>query len=296
MFLNKYCIKKVGLLFPLLLLSALLHGQQQIPDSLPPLMQEAIADTLQEDTADVPDEEETATGTASSNIYFLQRSTQPNGGGPDSMRWKKLPDTLISGFKADDAFWYVNYVFNKKKKERQPATYDNDAKKSKNSKSEEESGTFMVSPFFQTVLWILIIGGFAAVVILYLANSNVALFRKKNTIIRSDEEMETATENIFEINYQREIDKAVSNGNFRFAVRLMFLRVLKNLSDTKAIQYTPDRTNFDYLMQLQSTAHYADFFKLTRNYEYSWYGHFDIDREKFSWIRRDFEDFDQKLK
>ena len=76
----------------------------------------------------------------------------------------------------------------------------------------------------------------------------------------------------------------------------MFLRILKNLSDKKIIQYKQDRTNFDYLLQLHSTKYYADFFRLTRNYEYSWYGQFDIEPEKFSIIKNDFENFDRNLK
>ena len=104
--------------------------------------------------------------------------------------------------------------------------------------------------------------------------------------------MEAETDNIFEINYQKEIDKAVSKGNYRFAVRLMFLQLLKNLSDKQVIHYRQDSTNFDYLLQLHQTRHYQDFFRLTRNYEYSWYGQFDIDPDTFSLIRKDFENFD----
>lgn len=268
------------MLFPVILVSTLLQAQQEA-DTLPPPMQEDVIDS--EVTA-VPDEDTNGTTESHTSIYFLQRSQQPNGGGPDAVRWKKLPDTLVKRLQADNDFWYVNYEFNKEKKKKKQFDYD------------AKNGSLFQTSWFQTLLWILIIGMFVSFVIIYLANSHTGLFRRKDTIIHSDDEMAFITDNIFEINYLREIDKAISNGNYRFAVRLMFLRVLKNLSDTKMIQYTPDRTNFDYLMQLQSTGHYTDFFRLTRNYEYSWYGHFDIDAEKFSWIRRDFEDFDQKLK
>src|SRR5687767_13105495 len=107
MFLNKYCIKKAWLLFPLMLLSALLHSQES-PDSLPRLMQDVVIDTV---VAEPSDEDEPAEGVVSNNIYFLQKTMQANGGGPDSMRWKKLPDTLVKSLKADQDFWYVNYVF-----------------------------------------------------------------------------------------------------------------------------------------------------------------------------------------
>ena len=243
---------------------------------------ERVIDTIAEPPpGEITDEEEYEDEPAviTTNIYFLQKGSQANGGGPDSIHSLQFPDSLLKKLQRDDDFWYVNYPFEKKEED-----------------AEIDTGTPLTeTPLFQTLLWIAIIGGFAAFVIIYLANSNVGLFRKRNNVISSDEEMEAETDNIFEINYQKEIDRAVSKGNYRFAVRLMFLRVLKNLSDKQVIQYKQDRTNFDYLLQLHQTRHYHDFFRLTRNYEYSWYGQFDIDPDKFSLIRKDFENFDNKL-
>ncbi|HEY6505463.1 MAG TPA: hypothetical protein VIZ28_15925 [Chitinophagaceae bacterium] len=272
---------RIILLFPLILVSSLIFAQPEGPDTLPPLMQEPVTENPEEPPTEIIEENYTEEPEERTNIYFLRKELQANGGGPDSVAWKKLPDSLIKRLRSDNDFWYVNYVFNKEKREQNKT---------------KQRVPLAQTPVFQTILWLLIIGGFAAFVIIYLSNSNVSLFRKKNTFIRTGEEMDGVTDNIFEINYQREIDKAVSNGNYRFAVRLMFLQVLKGLSDKNIIRYTPDRTNFEYLLQLQSTRHYNDFFRLTRNYEYSWYGQFDIDTEKFSLIRKEFENFDLKLK
>ncbi|HET6994629.1 MAG TPA: hypothetical protein VFI06_06590, partial [Chitinophagaceae bacterium] len=148
---------------------------------------------------------------------------------------------------------------------------------------------------FQALLWILIIAGFALFVGVYLSNSNIGLFRRSGKAIAPGEEEQQETDNIFEINYQRDIDKAIGAGNYRLAVRLMFLRVLKNLSDKNIIQYRQDRTNFDYLMQLDTTKYYQDFFRITREYEYCWYGRFDIEPEKFTVIKNDFENFGNNL-
>ena len=239
------------------------------------------------DTADEapPDEVKVEEGYQDSpvikkSIYFLDKELQVNGGGPDSLQIRNLPDTVIKKLQSADEFWYVNYPFKKIKTQEE---------------EKQEETSFADSTFFQTILWFVIIGGFAAFVIIYLANSNVGLFRKAGKKMITDEEENVETDNIFEINYQREIDKAISNSNYRFAVRLMFLRVLKNLADKKVIQYKHDRTNFDYLMQLHSTRYYNDFFRLTRNYEYSWYGQFDIEPAKFFIIKNDFESFDHNL-
>ena len=53
----------------------------------------------------------------------------------------------------------------------------------------------------------IIIGGFALVLIMYLSSSNAGLFRRRNKAI-NEEEYAVETEDIFQINYQREIDRA----------------------------------------------------------------------------------------
>ena len=75
----------------------------------------------------------------------------------------------------------------------------------------------------------------------------------------------------------------------------MFLRTLRQLSDKKVIQYKQDRTNFDYLMQMSNTVWYRPFFRLARNYEYIWYGKFDIDQRQFDNIRNEFTDLERQL-
>jgi hypothetical protein len=250
-----------------------------LSEDLKRIMADSTAEPANTDTTVAYEEEYLEEEDTTSQYLFVRKDAQPNGGGPESPQWRKLPDSLLNKWKKDESFWYVNAVFEKKEvRDRQPGR------------------PFTQTAVFQTLLWVVIIGGFAAFVIIYLANSNVRLFRRKDKVILSDEEMEAGTDNIFEINYQKEIDKAVGNGNYRLAVRLMFLRALRTLSEKNIIQYKPDRTNLDYLVQLQPTRHYVDFFRLTRNYEFSWWGLFDIDKEKFYLIRNDFENFHKKLK
>jgi hypothetical protein len=271
------------LILPVMLIASWIHAQQYDSTRYLSEEDEVMLDTSIGPPAVTDEEEYTEDAAEEDSKFFMKRTDQANGGGPENLQTRKLPDSLVNKLKKDGDFWYVNYPFGNKPEENA----------GKNGSSDTP---LTETPLFQTILWLAIIGGFAAFVIIYLSNSNVSLFRKKSRIISSGEEAEMATDNIFEINYQKEIDKAVSRGNYRFAVRLMFLRVLKNLSEKNVIQYKPDRTNFDYLLQLQPTKHYNEFFRITRNYEYSWYGLFDIDQEKFSLIKNDFDHFDNKLK
>ncbi len=219
------------------------------------------------------DEEEEGVADKSDFLQFAKEDTF-------SLQVRKLADSLVKKMKADDDFWYADAEF-EKKKEKQPAT---------------------VSPYipigqqtwFRTLVWLVIIGVFAAGIMYYLADSNISLFRRNKKVAAVGEEEEMPGD-IFAINYEKEIDKAASMGNFRMAVRLMFLRLLKNMSERNIIRYQQDKTNLDYLMQLHSTAYYKDFFRITRNYEYSWYGKFEVSQDAYQFIRNDFEQFENRI-
>lgn len=200
----------------------------------------------------------------------------------DTLKLRQLPDSAISKMKEDKDFWYANTVFNKRKVKKNPGTNSN------HISLEEQM-------WFQTLLWVIVIGGFAAFIMIYLANSNISLFRRKSKYITGISGGELATDDIFTINYQNEIEKAVLHNNYRVAVRLLFLQLLKRLSEKNLIQYTHEKTNLDYLMQLSPTIYYQDFFRITRNYEYSWYGQFNINPEKFDVIKNDFEKLEQRI-
>jgi hypothetical protein len=189
-----------------------------------------------------------------------------------------VPDSVITAMKKEDAFWYANYNFKKKE-------------------APQNSSLILKLvnlAWFRTLVWFLIIAGFTAVVIWYLISSNASIFRRAPYVITSATD-DANTENIFEMNFESEINKTMAMGQYRLAVRLMFLRMLKNLSEKNIIQYKQDKTNFDYLMQVHATSYYKDFFRLTRNYEYTWYGKFDLSQEAFTIIKNDFETFDSKM-
>lgn len=201
-------------------------------------------------------------------------------------------------YKDDDDFWYGNTDLKKTRRE----ILEERRRGVKGTKKENESAIrernmrtpLMWQPWFQTMLWIIIVIGFTAFLVIFLGNSNVSIFRKK---IRKTGEAayDEMPEDIFAINYQKEIDTAVAQGNYRLAVRLHFLQLLKKMADSRTIHYTQDKTNFDYLVELQPTRYYNSFFRVTRNYEYSWYGQFPITETAYSVIKKDFQELDRQL-
>src|SRR5262249_27033774 len=155
-------------------------------------------------------------------------------------------------------------------------------------KIEKENAGNSTPRWVKTLIWILIVGAFFTALIWYLATSNILIFAKRQKHVGSEPGERQTPEDIFTINYQREIEKAIQLEDYRLAIRLMFLRLLKNLSNRELIQYRQGRTNMEYLGQLFSTVYYNDFFRLTRNYEYAWYGKFDVSSDAFRTIRNDF--------
>ncbi|CAN5398715.1 hypothetical protein BH09BAC6_BH09BAC6_07370 [soil metagenome] len=102
-------------------------------------------------------------------------------------------------------------------------------------------------------------------------------------------------ENIHEIDFDAEIEKAVAQHNYRLAVRLLYLKCLKQLSDASLIQWQPDKTNIAYINELSETKQLDAFKLLTRRFEYVWYGGFVIDAPVFKQINELFQQFKNSI-
>jgi hypothetical protein len=102
------------------------------------------------------------------------------------------------------------------------------------------------------------------------------------------------SENIHEINIDDELEKAVNVLNYRLAVRLLYLKSLKKLNDAGLIHWEINKTNSDYSNELQDFDQRLAFNLLTRQFEYIWYGEFNIDADVFGRISNLFKDFKVK--
>jgi hypothetical protein len=189
---------------------------------------------------------------------------------------RKIGEKALNNVRNDDAYWYANLEPPKKEE--------------KKSQPKIEVRT----NWFNTFFWILLIGGFLALLIWLLSSSNISFLRRSPDEIESD--VEEPEENIFERNFDKEIQAAADAKNYRLAVRLMYLQVLRLMADKRMIQYAADKTNGDYLLQLSSTRYYGDFFRLTRNFDYVWYGKFPVSDEGFHILQKDFFTFKQTLR
>ena len=98
-------------------------------------------------------------------------------------------------------------------------------------------------------------------------------------------------ENIHEMDLDSGIQSAAQQHNYRLAVRLLYLRCLKQLSDAGQIAWDINKTNTAYVNELTNTDQRQAFNILTRQFEYVWYGEFNINEKIYSQINAMFTDF-----
>ena len=87
----------------------------------------------------------------------------------------------------------------------------------------------------------------------------------------------------------------MSIGNFRLAVRLQYLQVLKKLSDKGYIDWRINKTNTDYVDEIKSKSFSGMFTRLTFDFEYVWYGEKQVNQEEFFEIRQQFQQFNKQV-
>ncbi|RZJ81356.1 MAG: DUF4129 domain-containing protein [Flavobacterium sp.] len=106
---------------------------------------------------------------------------------------------------------------------------------------------------------------------------------------------EESLENIHEIDFEDHLGNAINAGNYRLAVRLLYLKTLKRLTDKNLIDWLPEKTNQTYVAELNGQTYQTDFADLTLQFEYIWYGDFYIDKASFEPINESFNQFNQQL-
>ncbi len=244
-----------------------------------PILLRAQTDTLQSSDSlpERPPAQLEETNTETDSVVYFRKNESSTA---DSIILQRnVPDSVVDKMEADNDFWYANKDLNKPKPEIKHYT-----------------------PFFQrhavrVIVWILIIAVFASALMWWLYTNSILMLRKKNRVLAEPETVaeEAETENVFHINFDKAIPAAEAKGNYRLAARLLYLRSIRELTERKLISFKQDKTNFDYLLQMQTSSLYDPFFRLTRIYEYSWYGLFNVDASMYAKIREAFAGFHQQL-
>lgn len=104
--------------------------------------------------------------------------------------------------------------------------------------------------------------------------------------IYSDEEIE---KNLIYVDFEKLIRQTLDKGDNRLVVRYYYLWLLKRLSEKSIIDWNTDKTNSDYLYEIQSADLKTDFQYLSYLYNYIWYGEFEMTEQTFAHAKNAFE-------
>ncbi|MCB0531729.1 MAG: DUF4129 domain-containing protein [Lewinellaceae bacterium] len=104
---------------------------------------------------------------------------------------------------------------------------------------------------------------------------------------------EITVENLEAYLHETDLDQflreALARRDFSQAVRIYFLQIIKQLSESGAIRWSKEKTNRDYLREMRPHPQYESFRGLTRSYERIWYGNVTVDEKMFSEIEPGFK-------
>jgi len=94
---------------------------------------------------------------------------------------------------------------------------------------------------------------------------------------------------------QKLIKAALADKNYRLAVRYYYLYTLQLMTEQDLIAWEIQKTNEDYLKELQQEQLKQPFKKITRLYDYIWYGEFPIDENNYQKAENSFLSLKQLL-
>ena len=158
--------------------------------------------------------------------------------------------------------------------------------------AEEAAGALAI---FLRILPYLLLIGLIIILIRFFINVNSSAQANPNGpkafVALSEEEHIIKNEDI-----QALIQKALADKNYRLAVRYYYLYILQLMSEKELIDWQLQKTNRDYQNEIEKPDVKKAFTKITRLYDYVWYGDFGIDGAQYQQAELIFSTLQKTLK
>lgn len=152
-----------------------------------------------------------------------------------------------------------------------------------------------------TGIWLILLEAIPYLVLLTVLGFLVYLFIKLNpaasmlSASREGDIMFAKEEDIIQFkNIPALIEQAVAAADYRLAVRYQFLYLLQQLSQRGFITYDKTKTDEDYLHEIKEELK-PRFQKLSRIYDYIWYGKFETGEETYYKITKEFRQMEDTI-
>ena len=139
---------------------------------------------------------------------------------------------------------------------------------------------------FKILIWGLVI------FFIFIAITQTKLYQ----LFYSDNEIESPNYNISKsdeeiVDYDEAIDQFRANHQFRNAIRVFYLKMINGLLTHGYIQFSKEKTNFDYIHDLTNDNLRSQFSTITSIYNHVWYGDVEINEDQFLMLVPNFQSF-----
>lgn len=190
-----------------------------------------------------------------------------------------LSDDLLEKYKSDPDFKYDNV----------PSEADDWITKIKNWIN-QQLAVLSTSKVYSTILDYLYYGLMIVALLLIIrglikTDRRGLLFGKVNT---SGIKIVESEEDISKINFDELISMAVDRKQYKLAVRYLFLKSLKLLSETGLVELRNNKTNHQYLSEIKNNQIAEVFRNTTSRFEWIWYGDFPVNEDILKSSQNDF--------
>jgi len=145
----------------------------------------------------------------------------------------------------------------------------------------------------RVLLWIFVFGGIG-IIIWLLVRSEFSGFIKGQTQ-QAKFNFSDVEEDISGINFAERIRQALADEDYRLAIRWQYLKQLYLLNERKLINWQSYKTNIDYARELSESGLREAFNGISRDYEFVWYGKYEITGQKYQELEQRFSAFEKGL-
>lgn len=111
-------------------------------------------------------------------------------------------------------------------------------------------------------------------------------FQKKSEELSID--FDDTEQLILRADFEKLIAEMEKNGNSRQSIRLFYLWLLRDLKEKELIDWTPEKTNADYVRELKDDSIRSRFEYLSYLFNCIWYGEFNVTDEEYRSARQAF--------
>lgn len=143
------------------------------------------------------------------------------------------------------------------------------------------------------VFYFLIIGLVIFMMVKIIRNVNKKPTIQPKTI--SIDSMEEIEEKMHELNLDELLQEALKANNYRIALRIHFLIIIKMLSQKGEIIWAKEKTNWEYHSEIKDKNISSLFKQIIMSFEPVWYGEHPLSEEQFNVLNPEYEHMKKQL-